>query len=285
MLAYSERRGNYIMRSIFWAIAFTGLAFAQTPAVFQGGVLNGASFAKGQVVTPGSLVSIFGTSLASQIAEADTIPLSNTLGGVSVQFVNGNTTLNAPMLYVQPDNPSQNVTSQLNVQIPWELVPGGTSATVNVIVDNNGTKSAPVPVSMGPFSPGIFASGGRAIAVNNSTGILAWPAGAVPGLTTQPAKPGDVLIVYATGLGQLQTSPPADGQNSLEETRQTLVTPSVFVGGMSAQVLFSGLSPQFVGVNQLNIVVPNVPAGDALPIVLNMGGIISPSNITIAVTQ
>lgn len=274
-----------MMRSALLLIAGAGLALAQTPTVANGGVVNGASFVKGQVVTPGSLVSIFGTDLASHIAQADTIPLSNTLGGVSVEFVNGSTTLPAPMLYVQPDNPSQNVTSQLNVQIPWELVPGGTSAQVSVIVDNNGTKSAPMQFQVGPFSPGIFASGGRAIALNNSTGILAWPVGSVPGLTSQPAKPGDVLLVYATGLGQLRSSPPADGNNSLDQTRHTLVSPSVFVGGVSAQVLFSGLSPQFVGVNQLNIVVPNVPAGDAVPIELNMGGIITPSSITIAVTQ
>ncbi len=273
------------MRSLLLVIAGAGLALAQTPTVFDGGVLNGASFAKGQAVTPGSLVSIFGTNLASHVAQADTIPLSNTLGGVSVQFVNGSTTLSAPMLYVQPDDPANNVTSQLNVQIPWGLVPGGATATVSIVVDNNGTKSAPLQFTAGPFSPGVFASGGRAIAVNNSDGTLAWPSSVVPGLMTHPAKPGDVLIVYATGLGQLQTTPPADGQNSLDEIRKTLVTPTVFVGGLTAQVMFSGLSPQFVGVNQLNIVVPNVPAGDAVPIVLNMGGIISPSNITIAVTQ
>lgn len=269
----------------FGALLLTGasLVFAQTPSIIAGGVLNGASFAKGQAVTAGSLVSIFGTNLASNIAQADTVPLSNTLGGVSVQFVNGTTTLNAPMLFVQPDDPTHNVTSQLNVQIPWELVPNGTTANVSVIVTNNGTASAPSQVTIGPFSPGVFASNGLAIAVNND-GTLAWPAGAVPGLTTHPAKVGDVIIVYATGLGAVD-SPPADGQNSLDQLRTNLVTPQVTIGGMTAPVLFSGLSPQFVGVNQINLTVPNVPAGNSLPLQIQLGGITSSASVTMAVSQ
>ena len=76
-------------RTLILLMACVGAGLAQVPTVADGGVLNGASFAKGQAVTPGSLISIFGSNLASHIAQADTIPLSNTLGGVSVQFVNG----------------------------------------------------------------------------------------------------------------------------------------------------------------------------------------------------
>jgi len=46
---------------------------------------------------------------------------------------------------------------------------------------------------------------------------------------------------------------------------------------------FSGLSPQFVGVNQLNVIVPKAAPGDAVPIQIQVGGITSPSTITIAV--
>src|ERR1700679_954232 len=179
------------MRICTFALLFVcaGLALAQTPAITDGGVLNGASFAKGQAVTAGSLVSIFGTNLASKVAQADTIPLSNTLGGVTVLFINGTTAKNAPMLFVQPDNATTNVTSQLNVQIPWDLIPAGASATVKVIVTNNGPNSNTETFAIAPFSPGVFASNGLAIAVN-SDGTLAWAVGAVHGLTTPPAKVG-----------------------------------------------------------------------------------------------
>ncbi len=270
-------------RAIVLSFVFAGLALAQAPVVSTGGVLNGASFTKGQPITPGSLVSIFGTNLASKISEADTIPLSKSLGGVTVQFVNGNTTISAPMLYVQPADPANNVSAQLNVQVPWEIVPAGASANVNVIVNNNGSLSAPAQVQVGPFSPGVFSSNGLAIAVN-SDGTLAWPAGAVPGLTTHPAKIGDIIIVYATGLGAV-ASPPADGANSEDKLRTNLVMPQILIGGVSAQVQFSGLSPQFVGVNQLNVTVPNVAPGNSVSFQVMLGGITTSDSVTMAVSQ
>ncbi|HLJ14499.1 MAG TPA: hypothetical protein VKV15_08395 [Bryobacteraceae bacterium] len=259
------------------------LAVAQTPTIVSGGIVNGASFQKGLAITPGSLISIFGTSLASKTAQADSIPLSTSLGGVTVQFVNGSNTVNAPMLYAQPDDPSKNVTSQINLQVPWEIVPSGTSATVNVVVTNNGVASQPTPVSVAPFSPAVFSSGGRAIA-QNADGTLVWPAGAIPNLTTHPAKMGDVITIYATGLGAVDSAV-ADGQNSLDKLRHTVTPPMVLVGGISAEVQFSGLSPQFVGVNQLNVVIPNAAAGDSVPLQIQVGGITSPDSVTIAISQ
>jgi len=258
-------------------LVVSALAFAQTPSVADGGVLNGASFVKGQPVTTGSLVSIFGSNLASAMAQADTIPLSTSLGGVTVQFVNGGTTVNAPMLFVSG--------SQVNAQIPWNLVPGGATANVSVTVNVNGTASAPSQFTVGPFSPGIFAFGSLAIA-QNVDGTLAQPAGSIQGLTTHPVKIGDAIIIYATGLGAVD-NPPADGGIPPAGTLvNTLTKPIVTVGGMTAQVLFSGLQPQFVGVNQVNIVIPpNAPTGNAVPLQFQMGGITSPATVTIAVTQ
>lgn len=255
------------------------LAFAQSPSIAPGGVLNAASGVVGQPVTIGSLVSIFGSNLASGMAQADTIPLSTSLGGVSVQFVNGGTTVNAPMLFV--------VGSQVNVQVPWNLVPPNATQNVNVVVNVGNVASPPAQVMIGPSSPGIFATAApdfRAIA-QNVDGTLAQPAGSIAGLTTHPVKVGDALIIYATGLGPVD-NPPSDGGIPPAGTLvNTLTKPIVMVGGVSAQVLFSGLQPQFVGVNQVNIVVPNVPAGDKVPLQLQMGGITSPSSVTIAVTQ
>jgi uncharacterized protein (TIGR03437 family) len=196
-----------------------------------------------------------------------------------VQFVNGGTTVNAPMLFV--------VGSQVNAQIPWNLVPAGATQNVNVTVTVGNTISAPSQVTVGPFSPGIFATGPpafRAIA-QNQDGTLAQPAGSIPGLTTHPAKVGDVITIYATGLGAVD-NPPADGGIPPSGTlARTLTVPIVLVGGISAQVQFSGLQPQFVGVNQVNVFIPNVPAGDAVPLQLQMGGITSPNNITLAVAS
>ncbi len=262
------------IRALPLMIVTAGLALAQTPAVSTGGVVNGASFVSGQPITGGSLVSIFGSNFASAIAGADTIPLSTSLGGVTVRFVNGGTSTPAPMLFVN--------STQINVQVPWNLVPAGVNQNVNVIVTTGAGSSTPVTVGVGPFSPGIFTIGTLA-AAQNVDGTLAQPAGSIPGSTTHPAKIGDTIIIYATGLGATD-SPIADGDIPKKLTN-TGTVPIVLIGGVSAHVDFSGMSPQFVGVNQLNVVIPNTAPGNSVSLQLQVGGISSPSNITMAVSQ
>ena len=254
------------LTSVLLFLAATGVAVAQ-PTV--GGIVNGASFVPGQAIAPGSLFSIFGSQLAAAPAGADTIPLSTSLGGVTVKFVSGSTTVDAPLLFLQ--------SNQINAVVPWNLVPGEATVTVT----NGSVASAPASVKIGDFSPAVFAIGTMA-AVQNVDGSLAQPAGSISGRTTHPAAIGDVVIIYATGLGPVDTTP-AEGATP-SKTTNTLHKPFVAIGGLSAEIQFSGLSPQFVGVYQLNVVVPNVAPGDTVPVQLALGGITSPK-LTMAVTQ
>ena len=57
----------------------------------------------------------------------------------------------------------------------------------------------------------------------------------------------------------------------------------VLIGGQPANVVFSGLSPQYVGVYQLNLFVPQVPAGNAVSIQIQTGSVTSPASTNIAV--
>ncbi len=268
------RKTGLALLTLICAVA----AYSQTPAVFDGGVVNAASFAPGQVVTPGSLVSIFGTELTGALALADSIPLATQLLNVSVTFNN----IPAPLVAVIPGG-----SAQINAQLPWDVLPAGQkTGTANVVVTRGGVSSAPKTVQVGPFSPGIFAVNfgiGPAIAILPD-GALAAPAGSIPGLATRPAKVGDVLEVLATGLGQVDISV-ANGHNSLDHLRQTTTKPTALVGGVPVTVEFSGLSPQFVGVNQVNIKIdnPNVPKGNAVPLQLQVGGITSTNKVTIAI--
>ncbi len=260
------------LTTVLLFLAATGVAVAQ-PSV--GGIVNGASFVPGQAIAPGSLFSIFGTQLAAAPAGADTIPLSTSLGGVTVKFVNGSASSEAPLLFLQ--------SNQINAVVPWNLVPNGTTATVNVIVTNNGVASAPASVKVGEFSPAVFAIGTMA-AVQNVDGSLAQPAGSISGRTTHPAAIGDVVIIYATGLGPVDTTVASGDTPPSGKTVNTLHKPFVAIGNVSAEIQFSGLSPQFVGVYQLNVVVPNVALGDTVPVELSLGGINSPK-LTMAVSQ
>ncbi len=251
-------------------------AVAQTPVVAQGGVLNGASFVKGQAVAPGSLVSIFGTNLASSNSVANTIPLSTSLSNVSVSFGG----VKAPLIGVFHDAVNGD---QINAQLPWEVSAG----TTNVVVTNGSNSSAAVSVAVGP-SPGIFAFGTQAIAYGNSDGIIAAASGAIQGLTTHPAKINDptTLVILATGLGPV--NPPLQTGNIVTDgqVHNTATIPVVTVGNVPAQVVFSGMTPQFVGVYQINIVIaPGTPTGNAIPVQISMGGVTTPSSITIAVSN
>ena len=223
-------------------------------------ILNGASFATSQAITAGSLVSIFGSVLASGApAQAAAIPLPTLLGGTSVNF-NG---VPAALTFVSP--------LQINAQVPWRLQ----GAIATVVVTVNGAALPPFNVSLGQFSPAIFAlqSGvGPGIAINPD------------GLSTRPAKYGEVVIILATGLGAVDLSI-ADGAASGDALRFTATKPRVLIGGASAQILFSGLSPDFVGVNQLNVVVPDGADLGVVPVQINVGGITSSDKVMMAVQK
>jgi uncharacterized protein (TIGR03437 family) len=60
----------------------------------------------------------------------------------------------------------------------------------------------------------------------------------------------------------------------------------VLIGGISANVQFSGLSPQFVGLNQINVQVPTgVSPSDTVPIQIKIGSMTTSNKVTIAVAQ
>jgi uncharacterized protein (TIGR03437 family) len=255
------------------ALAVAVAAYSQAPTV--GGVTDAAGFKT--AVAPGALVSVFGSTLAAGLAAADTIPLSTTLGSnVSVTF-NG---IAAPLLFVS--------TGQVNAQLPWNVLASGTAGTASVVVSNNGAVSSAFSVPVSQFSPGIFNVNNIAIAIN-SDGTVAAAAGAIPGITTHPAKIGDPggLVILCTGLGAV--NPPVvtghaagdDGQ-----LHQATTLPVVMIGNVPAQVVFAGLSPQFVGVNQINVAVPaGTPTGSAVPLQIVVGGVTTSATVTIAVSQ
>ncbi len=273
------------MRFALWTICsvtLVPLTVAQTPSVTEDGVLNAAGYVKagnpGFAVAPGSLVAIFGTDLADGLVAADSVPLSTSLSNVSVTF---NDTP-APVLFVSP--------GQINAQLPSNTLPeGATSGVAAVVVRRGGSSSQPRNVQVARFSPAIFTLPGTgvgpAVAVNNDDGSLAQPEGSVQGVAAEPVKRGRALIIYGNGLGAVDI-PVQDGHDSLDALRRATTTPAVLVGGVEAQVIFAGLSPQFPGVNQINIVVPdNTPTGSAVPLQVRLGGITTSDQVTIAVRE
>jgi uncharacterized protein (TIGR03437 family) len=107
---------NRLVKLGSFFVIFSCVVFGQTPVIAPGGIVNGATFAPG-AIAPGSIASIFGSNLASTLAQASTIPLSTALADVTVT-INGQP---APLYFVSPDQPGKPGTAQINIQIPYNV--------------------------------------------------------------------------------------------------------------------------------------------------------------------
>jgi uncharacterized protein (TIGR03437 family) len=159
----------------------------------------------------------------------------------------------------------------------------------DIAVTLNGSASAAFRAQVGSVSPGIFTipSGSRQAVAFQFGGNIAAPLGSIPGVPTSPAYVGYPLTIFATGLG-LVVPASTDGTASGDQIRSTIATPTVLINGSPALVTFSGLSPEFVGVNQINIVVPESAWGSSggggqVPIQIELGGVRTSDQVTIEV--
>ena len=239
------------------------------PPIGIAGVRNAASGSPR--LAPGTLVSLFGSRLAPLRQAAFRFPLPTQMSTTRVR-INGTP---APLLYVDP--------GQINFFLPHDLAPG--AATLTVI--HAGLESAPLTLSLETSAPGIFALPGEqqgAILIAG-TALLA---GQLAGVNARPARRGEIVEIYATGLGRV-----LPGQRGAENPAppfplsRTVATPLLTIGGMPAEVLFSGLAPGFVGVYQVNARIPAAaPPGPAVPVVLRFAETEPPSNtVTIGIAE
>jgi uncharacterized protein (TIGR03437 family) len=214
-----------------------------TPTLQRSGITRAAGFGGGALAA-GSIASLFGTNFAPSTASATAVPLPSQIGQTRVYF----NLRPAPLYFTSA--------GQVNAQIPWEL---SNETGVQVVVVRNGAASLPVSLPLGPASPGIFLVKENAgVVVNANTGQLVDAQSGV--------DRGQALVIYASGLGAVNGSVASGVPSSsteLEPTRQP-VEAIVSVGGQSVAlpVLFAGSAPGFIGVNQVNLLVPsNAPTG------------------------
>jgi uncharacterized protein (TIGR03437 family) len=215
--------------------------------------VNGASFAAGGLAA-GSIETLFGSNLTSAngINLAAALPLPTQLLNISVT-VDG---IAAPIFAIDNVNGQQ----QINFQAPFELA-GKTNASIQV--SNNGVMSKAVVFPIVEAQPGIFAystSGLTFGAILHANFQLAD--------TAHPAKAGETVLIYCTGLGAV-LSPPADG--AAANGQRTMTTATVTIGGTKAVVSFSGLAPGFVGLYQINAEIPSGLAAGNQTVVASVG--------------
>ena len=213
------------------------------PKLSANGAVNGATFLP--AISPGALATVFGTGFSSQDVQG-TLPLPLSLADVIVT-VNGKA---APILYITP--------LQINFQVPWETQVG--TAQITVTVSGRVSNQITVPVSIA--APGLFTTGGRAIAQNADLSLNS---------PSNPAKAGSIITVYATGSGPVN---PAVKDGAASPNPAPLVTSSVSakIGSEDATVKFAGLTSTYVGLLQLNIEIPSGLASGTYPLVITIAG-------------
>jgi len=245
-------------------------------------VLNAASFdiSSEAVVAPGSYVAIYGNSLADKTVGATHVPFESTLGTTQVMLGN----LSLPLSYVSA--------VQVNGLIPQYFNPN-TSYPLVVMRDN--TLSTPIQMTVTSAQPGVFTVGGNqgAILIANTVTVAGPANGGLP--NEKPVTRGGYLEIFCNGLGPVYSKdgskPPADGAAapaSGSPLYLTSDTVSVTIGGITAPVVFSGLSPGSVALYQVNVQVPQgVPTGDAVPLVVTVtdgsGKQVSSPMVTVAI--
>lgn len=239
---------------------------APLPAIAPNGVVNAAGFQN--TIAPGSWVAIQGSNLSATTRLWNANDFVN--GALPTQLDGVSVSINNKPAFVEYISPSL-----VNVQAPTD----GATGPVAVQVTNANGVSQTVMANLQTVSPAFFLWSGKYAAATRPDYSLVGPPGLFPGVTTLPAKPGDVIVLWATGLGPAKPLVTA-GVNTPSDVLYNTANPvTVTLGNLPVNVLAAVLTPGNAGLYQVAIAVPAAaPAGD-LAINMMCNGITSPSGV------
>jgi uncharacterized protein (TIGR03437 family) len=241
-------------------LTVTQAAGSQGPSITS--ITNAASWTSSALgVARGSYIAILGTQLGpSQSATSSGYPLPTVLGtgNVSVNISQGSTQSQAYLEYVSA--------TQINAILPSALTAGSASVTVSY----NGVTGPAYTIDIVDSSFGVFFTqqGGNAIAVvQNVQSATNYPLN----MTAAPATPGEIIVIWGTGLG-----PIASADNATPPVGDVTTAVTITVGGKSASRQYSGRAPNFAGVDNVYAQLPSdVPLGCYVPLIVTVNGTVS----------
>lgn len=214
--------------------AADGVPSPEAPLINVGGVVNAASSlpAPDNYVSPGAIISIYGTGLSNVTQAVGVGDLMNgalpkMLAGVQVA-IGG---LAAPLFFVSP--------LQINAQAPTQLAPGVWPVTVRLV-----NLESTDQVEVRPYSPGLFN------VARHVDGTLV--------SRDAPGHPGEFLLFFGTGFGP---TVPSLSAGQLAPPGPTWMSSFVqaTIGGiplLPVGIYYSGLCPNFAGLYQFNLQIP-----------------------------
>jgi uncharacterized protein (TIGR03437 family) len=231
-------------------------------------VTNAASYQK--PIAPGQMVVVWGTNLGPQQLDSQ---IGVGLNGVVASAMNGVRILfdgvPAPIVYVSQ--------GQCSAVVPYLAA---FKPVVNVQVEYQGVRSDPFQVAVVPAAPALFtlnAQGSGQAAMQDQDGRTQNSAQA-------PAHAGEVVVLWATGEGV--TDPPGvDGRLATNVYPKPVATCAAEIGGLAASIEYCGAAPlDMPGLFQVNARMDAaVAAGDAVPVLVTIGGTPSQSGVTLVV--
>jgi uncharacterized protein (TIGR03437 family) len=252
-------------------VAASAAAFGQAPAI-AGGVFNGASSAAPGLpnasIAQGSIFTVYGTNLGPALgpgkgAQQAAYPLNKNLGGISIKVTVGGTTVEAYPTYVEA--------GQVQAILPSNTPVG----TGTITITYNGATSVATPITVVKSSFGTVAVNGQgygpAVVTDANYQLIT---------LTNPAKPGQTVILWGTGLGPAKTTnddfqPPVGGDLGL--------SPQIYLGGKVITPLYAGRAGCCSGEDQINFTIPAGVEGCNVPLAVRIGDVVSNfTSITIA---
>lgn len=237
------------LSALLYLLAATSPLAAQSQVT----VTNAATFLDRFGVAPGGLASLFGNFSGFSLTVATGLPWQTQLGGLQV-LVNG---VPAPIYAVVPASASNS--GQINFQVPAGAAGGTVQVKLNGQVVGQGT------MTVNTVSPGIFL-----LDYNSLQGAILNQDFSVNSISAR-AKRGDVIQIYGTGQGALQT-PVVDGA-APSSFALSAIPPKVYIGDVETTVQFSGVVG-YPGFWQINAVVPDRPfITGPTPVVVLLNGV------------
>lgn len=223
-------------------------------------VNSGTDFGGASAISSGTWIEIKGSNFVADNSKTRTwtgndftgtpaINAPTSLDGVSAS-------INSKAAYVFYISPGQ-----INVNVPAD-----STGNMPLTVTNSCGTSSPVTVQRIALTPGLLApaafkvNGTQYVVAQFSNGDFVGRPGLLPGAIFRPAKPGDTVVIYGIGFGDVTPSIPF---GTIVGQGNAINAPISFrFGSADAALSYKGLAPNFVGLYQFNVVVPNVPDGD-----------------------
>jgi uncharacterized protein (TIGR03437 family) len=229
------------------------------------GVVSASGFGGFSTIAPGTWIEIYGSNLATNTRSWGSADFSGTtaptnLDGTRVSVAGQS----AFIAYIS--------SGQVNVQVPSNVATGPQS----VVVTTAAGQSSPYSVNVVAAEPGLLApfsfslNGQQYVVAQFTDGSYVLPPGAIAGVNSRRAVPGDTITIYGVGFGAVTPSIAA-GQ-VVQQANILTGSFQIKFGSTVASATYDGLAPNAVGLYQFNVVVPSIPSSDAVPVTFSLNG-------------